>query len=155
MGNSGKSGNTTSKANSGKSGSREYLHARSHYIDYSLHFLNWVNDLGLEKTFLGGVIAKLEERFYLRRLAIIAFFSLLLAFLLFHDFDFVSRFRLVKSSRAILRALYLLKSSMRFQRSRRNSNRRLPLSPYLTMIAGFMMKLMAKSTVHFARGARR
>lgn len=76
------------KSKSGKAGSREQLHARSHYIDHSMQFLDWVNDLGFEKTWLGSIVAKLDERFQLRRLAGLFLFSLLLSFLLFSDFDF-------------------------------------------------------------------
>ncbi len=80
----GKSG----KSKSGKSGSRESLHARSHYIDHSMKFLDWVNGLGFEKTWFGSLIANLDERLQLRRLAGLFLFSLLLSFLLFNDFDY-------------------------------------------------------------------
>lgn len=76
------------KSKSGKAGSRESLHARSHYIDHSMQFLDWVNGLGFERTWLGSLIAKLDERLHLRRLAGLFIFSLLLSFLLFNDFDF-------------------------------------------------------------------
>jgi cyclic-di-AMP phosphodiesterase PgpH len=76
------------KSKSAKSGSRETLHARSHYIDHSLQFLDWVNGLGFEKTWFGAFVAKLDERLQLRRLAALFLFSLLLSFLLFNDFDF-------------------------------------------------------------------
>src|SRR6218665_1121328 len=76
------------KSKSSKAGSRESLHARSHYIDHSMQFLDWVNGLGFEKTWLGSLIANLDERLQLRRLAGLFFFSLLLSFLLFNDFDF-------------------------------------------------------------------
>lgn len=84
----GKFGKSGKKSPFGKSGSRETLHSRSHYIDHSMRFLDWVNDLGFEKTFLGSIIAKLDERLQLRRLAMLFLFSLLLSFLLFNDFDF-------------------------------------------------------------------
>lgn len=76
------------KLKSSKVGSRESLHERSHYIDHSLQFLDWVNGLGFEKTWIGSIIAKLDERLQLRRLAGLFIFSLLLSFLLFNDFDF-------------------------------------------------------------------
>ncbi len=53
-----------------------------------MRFLDWVNDLGFEKTFLGSIIARLDEKLQLRRLAVLFLFSLLLSFLLFNDFDF-------------------------------------------------------------------
>ncbi|MDZ4082205.1 MAG: HDIG domain-containing protein [Bdellovibrionales bacterium] len=90
--NSGKFGNKFGKPgrgkSHGKSGSREQLHTRSHYIDHSMRFLDWVNDLGFEKTYVGSVIAALDEKLQLRRLAALFLFSLLLSFLLFSDFDF-------------------------------------------------------------------
>ena len=61
--------NKLGKSKSGKQGSRESLHARSHYIGHSMEFLDWVNGLGFEKTWLGSVVAKLDERLQLRRLA--------------------------------------------------------------------------------------
>lgn len=76
------------KSKFSKTGSRETLHARSHYIDHSMQFLEWVNGLGFEKTWLGSIIANLDERLQLRRLAGLFIFSLLLSFLLFNDFDF-------------------------------------------------------------------
>lgn len=84
----GKFGKPGKKPSFGKSGSRESLHTRSHYIDHSMRFLDWVNDLGFEKTFLGSIIAQLDEKLQLRRLAALSLFSLLLSFLLFNDFDF-------------------------------------------------------------------
>lgn len=80
----GKSG----KSKSGKAGSRETLHSRSHYIDHSMQFLDWVNGLGFEKTWFGSIIANLDERLQLRRLAGLFLFSLLLSFFLFNDFDY-------------------------------------------------------------------
>lgn len=89
---SGKFGNKFGKPgrgkSQGKSGSREQLHTRSHYIDHSMRFLDWVNDLGFEKTYIGSLIASLDDKLQLRRLAALFLFSLLLSFLLFSDFDF-------------------------------------------------------------------
>lgn len=67
---------------------RGHLHSRSRYIDQSLQFLEWVDELGIEKTWFGALIADLDERFRLRRLAFLFLFSLVLSFLLFNDFDF-------------------------------------------------------------------
>lgn len=83
-----KSSKHTSKSAKSKQGSRESLHARSHYVDHSLKFLDWVNELGFEKTWFGSLIAGLDERLKLRRLAFLLLFALLLSFLLFNDFDF-------------------------------------------------------------------
>jgi putative nucleotidyltransferase with HDIG domain len=71
-----------------KTGSRESLQQRSRYIDHSLRFADWVNELGFEKTRLGRVFHRLDDAFQLRRLSILLAFSLLLSVLLFYDFDF-------------------------------------------------------------------
>lgn len=71
-----------------KSGSREKLHARSKYIDHSLRFLDWVNDLGFERTRLGRFAQMLDSTFQVRKLSIAFLFSLLLAGLIYYDFDF-------------------------------------------------------------------
>lgn len=71
-----------------KNGSRETLKSRSKYIDHSLSFLNWVNDLGFEKTFLGRTAQRADEAFQVRKLSIAFLFSLLLAGLIYYDFDF-------------------------------------------------------------------
>lgn len=71
-----------------KNGSREALQKRSRYIDHSLRFADWVNELGFEKTRLGRVFQTLDDAFHLRRLSILFAFSLLLSVLLFFDFDF-------------------------------------------------------------------
>lgn len=75
----------TSSANDG---SRASLRHRSRYIDHSLSFVNWVNGLGFEKTRFGRAVQILEQRFRLRRAAAIFLFSLVLASLLYYDFDF-------------------------------------------------------------------
>ncbi len=67
---------------------RGQLNSRSRYIDQSMQFLEWVDDLGIEKTWFGALIADLDARFRLRRLASLFLFSLVLSFLLFNDFDF-------------------------------------------------------------------
>ena len=69
-------------------GSRENLQARSRYIDHSLRFLNWVNELGFERTRVGRVAQKLDVTFRLRRLSLAFLFSVILSMLLFYDFDF-------------------------------------------------------------------
>jgi putative nucleotidyltransferase with HDIG domain len=61
---------------------------RSRYIDHSLRFLDWVNTLGFEKTWLGRSAQMLDEKFQLRRLGLLFMFSITLSGLLFYDFDF-------------------------------------------------------------------
>src|SRR5690348_18238303 len=60
---------------------------RSKYVDHSLRFVNWVDSLGLEKTWLGRWANQLEKRFRLQRLTLVFLFSLLLSSLLFVDLD--------------------------------------------------------------------
>lgn len=80
--------NFQQKSNAADSATRESLHYRTKYINHSLDFVNWVNNLGFEKTFLGLFLQKLDTKFNLRRLSILFIFSLLLSFLVFYDFDF-------------------------------------------------------------------
>jgi putative nucleotidyltransferase with HDIG domain len=79
--------------NSG-SGSREQLQARSKYIDNGLRFLDWVNELGFERTRLGRLAQSLDDAFRLRRLSLLFLFSLTLSVLLFYDFDFTYSVRI-------------------------------------------------------------
>ena len=76
------------KSNSAKLAGRDTLHNRSKYINNSLEFVNWVNNLGFEKTGFGLILQTLDEKFSLRRISILFIFSLLLSFLVFYDFDF-------------------------------------------------------------------
>lgn len=76
------------KSHTSKNGSREALQYRSKYIDHSLRFLDWVNELGFEQTRIGRWIQQMDETFQLRRLSILCLFSLVLSILLFYDFDF-------------------------------------------------------------------
>jgi putative nucleotidyltransferase with HDIG domain len=71
-----------------KQGSRETLKLRSKYIDHSLRFLDWVNDLGFERTRLGRMAQGADETFQVRKLSIAFLFSLMLAGLIYYDFDF-------------------------------------------------------------------
>lgn len=76
------------KPSPSKGGSRETLQHRSKYIDHSLRFLDWVNELGFEKTVAGRFFQRLDEAFQVRRLSLLFLFSLVLSVLLFYDFDF-------------------------------------------------------------------
>ncbi len=60
---------------------------RSKYVDHSLKFVEQVNQLGLEKTRIGRFLAMLEGRFKVKRLTILFFFSLLLAFFLTFEIE--------------------------------------------------------------------
>jgi putative nucleotidyltransferase with HDIG domain len=55
-------------------------HTRVNYEDHRLRFLDWVDRIGLEKTFFGRWLLFLEEKLQLRRFAFVFLFSLLLAY---------------------------------------------------------------------------
>lgn len=76
------------KPSTPKGGSREALQHRSKYIDHSLRFLDWVNALGFEKTYVGRIVQGLDDSLQVRRLSLLFLFSLALSVLLFYDFDF-------------------------------------------------------------------
>lgn len=76
------------KTPAGKNGSRESLRHRSLYIDHSLRFLDWVNELGFERTRFGRIMQRLDDMLMLRRLSCLFLFSLVLSLLIFYDFDF-------------------------------------------------------------------
>ncbi len=61
---------------------------RSKYEDHSNKFLDYVNSLEIEKTWIGRVLFILEERFRLRRLFLVIVFSFVLALLLTMNFEF-------------------------------------------------------------------
>ncbi|RYZ68773.1 MAG: HD family phosphohydrolase, partial [Proteobacteria bacterium] len=51
-------------------------------------FLDWVNELGFEKTPLGRLAQNVDDSFQVRKLSLAFLFSLLLSGLIFYDFDF-------------------------------------------------------------------
>lgn len=55
-------------------------HKRVNYEDHSQKFLNWVDHLGLEKTFFGRIAISLEDKFSFRRFAFLFLFSIVLAY---------------------------------------------------------------------------
>jgi putative nucleotidyltransferase with HDIG domain len=61
---------------------------RSQYEDHSNKFLDYVNSLGIEKTWFGRVLFIAEEKFRLRRLFLIIIFSFMLSLLITLNFDF-------------------------------------------------------------------
>ncbi|MCB0419366.1 MAG: HDIG domain-containing protein [Bdellovibrionales bacterium] len=63
------------------------VHVRSKYMDHSLQFLAWVNEFGFEKSFIGQIAYKLENRFHLRRISLLFLFCLVLSLLLFLDLN--------------------------------------------------------------------
>lgn len=58
----------------------ETPHTRVKYEDPSLKFLDWVDHLGFERTWLGHVFVFLEEKFGLRRFCFVFLFTLILAY---------------------------------------------------------------------------
>jgi putative nucleotidyltransferase with HDIG domain len=81
----------------GKNGSRkgtqsDEIHIRRQYVDHSLNFLNWVNQLGFERSFLGRLAYYLDSKFSIRRVLLLFLFSLGLSFLLFYDFERIGEY---------------------------------------------------------------
>ena len=60
---------------------------RSKYQDQGDQFLNWVNSLGIERTFLGKMLYLLESSFKVRMTALLFVCSIFLAFLINLEFD--------------------------------------------------------------------
>lgn len=73
------------KNKSSKLGDKKHL--RSKYVAPSQKFLEWVDGLGIERTFFGKLAQYLDERFRLKQISVLFFYCLILAFLLFYDFD--------------------------------------------------------------------
>lgn len=71
-----------------KPGHKEVTHHRSKYVHHKLQFVEWVNRLGLEKTFFGRLILRLEELVNARRLLLLFLFCVMLSGLLLYEFDF-------------------------------------------------------------------
>lgn len=67
----------------------EATHHRTKYVDQTTKFVDWVNALGLERTWFGRVLAFFDEKFMVRRFALVFMFSLALALLLTMNLDFV------------------------------------------------------------------
>ena len=75
----------------GKRGHRKNLpqdeiHLRRKYVDHSLNFVKWVNQLGFERSALGRLAYFLDTKFSIRRVLLLFLFCLGLSFLLFYDF---------------------------------------------------------------------
>lgn len=60
---------------------------RVNYEDHSLKFLDWVDSIGLEKTFFGRIVQIMEEKFFVRRAALIFLYCVLLSYTIFYQFD--------------------------------------------------------------------
>lgn len=64
----------------GSGKNKESTHTRVNYEDHSLKFLDWVDRLGLERTFFGRFAGRIEERLQIRRFAFVFLFALVLAY---------------------------------------------------------------------------
>ncbi|MFM6927664.1 MAG: HD family phosphohydrolase [Bdellovibrio sp.] len=60
---------------------------RVNYEDHSQKFLDWVDSIGLEKTFFGRIIHMMEEKFFVRRAAFIFLYCVLLSYTIFFQID--------------------------------------------------------------------
>ncbi|KHD87828.1 MAG: HD family phosphohydrolase [Bdellovibrio sp. ArHS] len=60
---------------------------RVNYEDHSLKFLDWVDSIGLEKTFFGRMVQIMEEKFFIRRAALIFLYCVLLSYTIFYQLD--------------------------------------------------------------------
>ncbi len=67
-------------AKKNNSRNRDATHSRVNYEDHSLKFLDWVDRLGLERTFFGKFVGRLEDKLHTRRFAFVFIFTLILAY---------------------------------------------------------------------------
>lgn len=82
--------NSLGAASDKKAHSKDHPNTRTRYTDQSTYFLEWVNTLGLERTYFGRFVKWLEEKLHVKRIALLVIFSILLAFLINLEVDFVS-----------------------------------------------------------------
>lgn len=81
----------------GKRGSKkgslpDEIHTRRQYVDHSLNFLNWVNQLGFERSPLGRLAYFLDKKFNIRIVSLLFLFCLGLSALLYYDFEMVGEY---------------------------------------------------------------
>ncbi len=55
-------------------------HKRVNYEDHSLKFLDWVDRLGIERTYFGRIAVILEQRYKIRRFAFVFLFAVVLSY---------------------------------------------------------------------------
>jgi putative nucleotidyltransferase with HDIG domain len=70
-------------------GAKKEGHHRDWYARSTSGFVDWVEKLGIEKTFLGNLAFSLERRFKLRRLATLFLLCVCLAFILTSNLEYV------------------------------------------------------------------
>lgn len=61
--------------------------SRSSYVDQSTKFVEWVNDLGIEKTWFGKLAYRMESSFKIRTTAILFIFCVVLSFIITAEMD--------------------------------------------------------------------
>lgn len=67
---------------------KEISHHRAKYTNHSLKYLDWVQQLGLEKSFIGKLFNRIEEGGIGKRIIVLFIFCFILSFLIFYNFDF-------------------------------------------------------------------
>lgn len=67
---------------------------RVNYEDPSHKYLDWVHQLGLEKTFFGRYLSWLEERFSVKRVLTVLLFCLMLSYLIFFQLKIPHNFKI-------------------------------------------------------------
>ncbi len=82
------------KLGSKKGSQPDEIHTRTQYVDHSLNFLNWVNQLGFERSLLGKFAYYLDRKFSIRRILLLFLFALGLSFLMFYDFEMIGTYAL-------------------------------------------------------------
>ncbi len=65
---------------------------RVNYEDHSLKFREWVDSIGLEKTILGRVIQLIEDKYFVRRAALIFLYCVALSYLIFFQISIPYKF---------------------------------------------------------------
>ena len=81
--------NKNNPKNSSKSSqkSKDTPHLRVNYEDPSLKYSDWVEQMGLEKTFIGRIFIRIDEVVDLKFFSLIAVFAVLLSFLLYFEIE--------------------------------------------------------------------
>ncbi len=91
-----KNGKTNKTANGGPAAE---AHSRVNYEDHSHKFLDYVNRLGLEKTFAGRLLNTLEEKIQIRKFAFVFLFSVILAYALTFELKMPTNFQIGETAK--------------------------------------------------------
>lgn len=71
---------------------QDEIHTRRRYVDHSLNFLNWVNQLGFERSIFGQIAYFLESKFSIRRVLLFFLFCLTLSGVMFFELDMIGEY---------------------------------------------------------------